>query len=273
MNTYTIDNDYILFEYLKLKLPNKSKNNIKSLLKNECILINNKVVNKHNYLLKKNDILTIKKKHNRLDIIYEDNNIIVINKQEGILTIASEKEKLNTLYHEVREYLKFKKQKTFIVHRLDKDTSGIIIFAKSEKIKNMYQNNWNSLVIKRGYIAIVEGITNKNGTIKSYLKEDKNMMVHSSKNGKLAITHYEKIKNKNNYTMLQIYIDTGRKNQIRVHMKENNTPIIGDKKYGSKTNPIKRLGLHCNILTIKNPINNQIFSFKSDYPDIFNKLF
>ena len=272
MNEYIIDKEIILFDYLKEILPNKSKNNIKSLLKNECIYINNKIITKYNYLLKENDILYIKYKTSNLDIIYEDNNIIVIDKPSGLLTISNEKEKVKTLYHYVLEYLKKKKQKVFIIHRLDKDTSGIVIFAKSEKIKKMYQDNWNNLVIKRGYIAIVCGNTKDSDTIKSYLKENSNMMVYSSYDGKLAITNYEKIKSNNKYTMLQIYIDTGRKNQIRVHMKENGTPIIGDKKYGNKNNSLKRLGLHANILIIRNPINNKILEFSSNYPKEFDKL-
>lgn len=272
MNKYIIDKEMLLFDYLKEILPNKSKNNIKSLLKNECININNKIITKYNYLLKKNDILEIKYKTNNLNILYEDNNIIVIDKPAGLLTISNEKEKVKTLYHYVLEYLKKKKQKVFIIHRLDKDTSGIVMFAKSEKIKKMYQDNWNNLVIKRGYIAVVCGNTKNNGTIKSYLKENSNMMVYSSFDGKLAITHYEKIKSNNKYTMLQIYIDTGRKNQIRVHMKENGTPIIGDKKYGNKDNSLKRLGLHSNILIVRNPINNKILEFRSNYPYEFDEI-
>lgn len=272
MNEYIINKEIILFDYLKEILPNKSKNNIKSLLKNECIYINNKKVTKYNYLLKENDILYIKYKTSNLDIIYEDNNIIVIDKPSGLLTISNEKEKVKTLYHYVLEYLKKKKQKVFIIHRLDKDTSGIVIFAKNEKIKKLYQDNWNDLVIKRGYIAVVCGKTKDNDTIKSYLKENSNMMVYSSKDGKLAITHYEKLKSNNKYTMVQVYIDTGRKNQIRVHMKENGTPIIGDKKYGCKDNTLKRLGLHSNILIIKNPINNNILKFSSNYPKEFDEL-
>lgn len=272
MNKYIIDKEIILFDYLKEILPNKSKNNIKSLLKNECVSINNEIITKYNYSLKKNDILQIKYKTNNLNIIYEDNNIIVIDKPSGILTISDGKEKVNTMYHYVLEYLKKKKQKVFIIHRLDKDTSGIVMFAKNEKIKKLYQDNWNNLVIKRGYIAVVCGKTKDNDTIKSYLKENSNMMVYSAKDGKLAITHYEKIKSNNKYSMLQIYIDTGRKNQIRVHMKENGTPIIGDKKYGCKDNSLKRLGLHSNILIVKNPINNKILKFSSNYPKEFDEL-
>jgi len=273
MNKYIVNKGIILSLYLKKIFPNKSKNNIKSLLKNELVLVNDKVITKYDYLLNVNDIVIIKTKINDLEIIYEDKDIIVINKPYNLLTISNEKEKERTLYHMVSDYLKKKKQKVFIVHRLDKDTSGIIMFAKNEKTKKLYQDNWNDLVIKRGYIAVVSGTTWDKGTIKSYLKENREMIVYSSKDGKLAITHYNKVKRNNNYTMLQIYIDTGRKNQIRVHMHDNKTPIIGDKKYGNGINPIKRLGLHANILVIRNPINNKILEFNIEYPDIFDSLF
>jgi len=159
MNKYIVNKGIILSLYLKKIFPNKSKNNIKSLLKNELVLVNDKVITKYDYLLNVNDIVIIKTKINDLEIIYEDKDIIVINKPYNLLTISNEKEKERTLYHMVSDYLKKKKQKVFIVHRLDKDTSGIIMFAKNEKTKKLYQDNWNDLVIKRGYIAVVSGTT------------------------------------------------------------------------------------------------------------------
>ena len=273
MNQFIVKSNNTLYNYLKLNLPNKSKNNIKSLLANECILVNDEPITNFDYQLKTNDIVKIIKKISNINILYEDNNIIVVDKPYGLLTISDGKDNIHTLYHYVLEYLKAKKQKVFIIHRLDKDTSGIIIFAKNEKIKKIYQNNWNDLAIKRGYIAIVSGKCSQKKTLKSYLKENNNMMVYASSNGKLAITHYEKIKENNNYSMLQVYIDTGRKNQIRVSLKDDGNPIIGDKKYGSKVNPLKRLALHANILEIKDPITKKIYTFKSKYPKEFDKLF
>lgn len=273
MNHFIVKSNNTLYNYLKLNLPNKSKNNIKYLLANECVLVNDEPITNFDYQLKTNDIVKIIKKINNINILYEDNNIIVVDKPYGLLTISDGKDNIHTLYHYVLEYLKAKKQKVFIIHRLDKDTSGIIIFAKNERIKKIYQNNWNDLAIKRGYIAIVSGKCSQKKTLKSYLKENNNMMVYASSNGKLAITHYEKIKENNNYSMLQVYIDTGRKNQIRVSLKDDGNPIIGDKKYGSKVNPLKRLALHANILEIKDPITKKIYTFKSKYPKKFDKLF
>lgn len=204
-----------------------------------------------------------------LDIIYEDKNIIVVNKPSGLLTIATDKSN-NTLYHNVSEYIKKNnyKNKIFIIHRLDKETSGVVMFAKCEKIKELYQKNWDNLVIKREYLALVDGITNDSGTIKSYLKENKALKVYSSNDpsGKLAITHYKKLKEKGNKTLLEIKIDTGRKNQIRVHMSDINHPIVGDKKYGGSN--YKKLCLHASTLIIKNPITKKEMIFEAYIPNI-----
>ena len=183
-----------------------SHKKIKSLLKYQNILVNKRIVTQYNYPLKKDDIVEIKeyriKKHKKeLDIIYEDKNIIVLNKPAGLLTIASSKEKEKTLYHMVLEYVKQsnKTNKIFIIHRLDKDTSGIVMFAKDQKIKESYQNNWNEIVKTRKYAAIVEGILDKKeATLHSYLEENEMGYVYPSNNGKLAITHYKVKKEKKN---------------------------------------------------------------------------
>ena len=262
MNCFTVISSDTLFNYLKEILPKKSKNNIKSLLSNGCVLVNDKTIKNFDYQLKANDIVKIIKKINNINILYEDNNIIVVDKPYNLLTISDGKDNIHTLYHYVLEYLKAKKQKIFIIHRLDKDTSGIVMFAKNEKVKKLYQDAWNTLAIKRGYIAIVSGKCSSKKTLKSYLKENNNMMVYSSSNGKLAITHYEKIKECDNYSMLQVYIDTGRKNQIRVQLAYNETPILGDIKYGKSK--YKRLCLHAYELIITNPLTNKQMIFKSN---------
>ena len=218
-------------------------------------------------------------KKKRLDIIYEDKDIIVVNKPSGLLTISTAKEKEKTLYKEVSDYVKKSnpKIKIFIIHRLDKDTSGIVIFAKNQNIKYMYQNAWDKLVLKRGYIAVVNGILSQNsGRVKSYLKETKTLLVYSSndkKEGKLAITDYNVIKENKNYSMLNIDIKTGRKNQIRVHMKDIGNPILGDKKYGNKKSSFNRLFLHANELVVINPKNNKKMEFKANIPKNFDNFF
>lgn len=274
MNKLVVDKKEELYNYLRNNL-NKSKNNIKSLLKNECIYVNNKVITKYNYIINKGDIITIgkniKDKEFNLKIIYEDNDIIVIDKPTKILTISSSKEKEKTLYREVSNYLKKENKKVFVIHRLDYDTSGIIMFAKNQKVQKLYQDNWNNLAKKREYTAVVEGLTNSKGHIESYLKMSKTLQVYSSKNkdGLFAITDYERIKYNNKYSLLKILISTGRRNQIRCHMSDINHPILGDTRYNSRDNSLNRLALHANKLEIINPITNKLMNFNSNVPEEF----
>lgn len=270
-----VNEEKILLEFLKEKLKDMSKNNVKNLLTKKRIKVNGKVITKHDYLLKLNDVIEIgnteiSTEFNNIKIIYEDEHLIAVNKPSGLLTIANEKEKEKTLYNIVRNYMKEKNKfnKIFIVHRLDKDTSGVVLFAKNEKIKNLLQNNWNDIT-KRIYYAVVEGNTKEKETLKSYLKENKNLETYSSNTGDLAITKYEKIKSNNEYSLLKIEIKTGRKNQIRVQLSDINNPILGDTKYGTKDNKIKRMMLHATTLEIINPLTNKKQIFNSEIPNIF----
>lgn len=215
------------------------------------------------------------KKKEKLDILYEDKEIIVINKPSNLLTIGTEKNRENNLYRKVSEYVKkqHKSNKIFIVHRLDKDTSGIIVFAKSEKVKAILQRDWEDS--KRLYVALVEGKVTESGTIKNWLRETKTLYTYSSNlknDGKLAITKYKPIKSNKQYTLMDIEILTGRKNQIRVHMKDINHSIVGDKKYGSSKNPIRRMCLHATYLSFKHPKTNKLIEIKCTYPKIFDEL-
>lgn len=271
---YNVDKKIELLEFLYEKV-NNSKNNIKTFLKNGNVYVNGKSITKHNYLLNIGDKVVIKLFHSALDILYEDDNLIIVSKPSGLLTVSTEKVKEKTLFKEVSSYVKenIKSRKVFIVNRLDKDTSGIVVFAKNEKVKNELQSKWNDIVSVRKYVAVVEGVTDEKGTIKSYLSENKEHIVYSSKTGKLAITNYERIKFNNNYSMLNVYLSTGRKNQIRVHMKDINHPVAGDKKYSSKVNPIGRLMLHCEYIEFKNPTNNKLIKITCPYPIEFDRLF
>lgn len=278
---YQVQKPMLLLEFLYQNIHNKSKNTIKSLLKNGQVFVNDKKQTKFDFPLKQEDKITVQvqKIENSIPfpILYEDHELIVINKPAGLLTISTEKEKQKTVYHFIKKYLNKKKQKVFIVHRLDRDTSGILVFAKSEKMKNLLQKYWNDITIKRGYLAIIEGeIKPESGVIRNYLKEEKNTMVHStpnSKNGKLAITRYETKRKNSKFSLLEIFLETGRKNQIRVHLSEAGHPIIGDKKYHANTDPIHRLGLHAHILTLIHPITKKTLSFQAAVPDEFLPLF
>ena len=183
------------------------------------------------------------------------------------------KEKEKTAYHYVSEYLKKqdRKQKVFIVHRLDRETSGVLMFCKNEKIRDLLQKDWNKIVYLRGYMALVEGKGLKNGTLKNYLAESKSQQVYvtSKEKGKLAITHYKAIKEMKNQTLLEIQLDTGRKNQIRVQLSNIHHPIVGDKKYGATTNPLKRLGLHAHAFGFIHPVTKKKYEFKVDCPKEF----
>lgn len=218
------------------------------------------------------------KRNEKLDIVFEDKDLIVVNKPAGLLTVSTEKEKEKTLFHKVLVYEKKKNKnnKIFIVHRLDKDTSGLVVFAKNVKIKSLLQNSWDKLVRLREYVAIVEGIPDeKEKTIKSWLKETKTLITYSSKkegDGSLAITKYKVIDSINKKSLLKIEIKTGRKNQIRVHMKDIGHPIVGDRKYNAKTNPIRRLCLHANKIILTNPITKKELTFECDIPNSFLSL-
>lgn len=278
MEKYIVKENEILIEFLKKMFSNLSKNSVKSLLHNEKVFVNGNMTTKYNYELNIGDVVEIREKvAKNIDIIYEDKDIIVINKPSGLLTVATEKEKNKTAYHLVMEYLKKKNKnnRIFIIHRLDKDTSGIIMFAKNERAKHLYQDNWNDIVKKRCYYAVIDGkMENKEGTIKSYLKENVNMVYSvKDRSGKLAITEYKVLKERKNISLLDINLKTGRKNQIRVHMKENKTPILGDLKYGEKSKLINRLALHAYKLELVNPVTKKLLTFEINMPNEFKMLF
>lgn len=257
-----------------------SKNNIKSFLARELVSVNGKTITKYNYLLKPQDIVSIGAKKvdsflGKIKIIYEDKNYLVVDKPSGMLTIATEEDKdsNNNLYSVLLKYVKKKNStsKLFVVHRLDKDTSGVLLFAKNERLQNILQDNWNEIAT-RIYYAVVIGITKEKEVLKSFLKEDDNLVTYSSKEGKLAITEYEKIKNNDKYSLLKINIKTGRRNQIRVQLKEIHHPILGDSKYGHKDKNYKRMMLHASKLVIVDPLSNKKLEFISPVSKEFTKV-
>lgn len=222
------------------------------------------------------------KKHaapHQLDIIYEDDDIIAINKPSGLLSIASDREKGHTAYRYVSDYLtaKDRNARIFVVHRLDEDTSGVLIFAKNFEVREAMQNHWNEIVTKRGYYAVVEGEgMPDSGRYEDYLAENSLHLVYVTKNkkeGKLCITNFKKMAEKNGLTLLDIDIETGRKNQIRVQLGHRGHHVIGDDKYGEPVNPINRLGLHAYELALTNPLNGKSYDFKTEMPNSMKSLF
>jgi 23S rRNA pseudouridine1911/1915/1917 synthase len=274
-----------LMAFLMEKLPGQSRNNIKSLLTHRQVKVEGQVVSQYNHLLKPGQEVLVnwalvrdKEAEKSFRIIYEDADIIVIDKPAGLLTIATDAEKERTAYHQLTDYVQIQNpdQRIFIVHRLDRDTSGVMLFARNEAVKKMFQDNWKELMTERAYIAVVEGrLDKKEGTVKSWLLETKTKLMYSSARpgaGLEAITHYKVLMDSSRYSLLEIRLETGRKNQIRVHMQDMGHSIIGDKKYGAKTNPIGRLGLHASILAFRHPVTHEVMRFETEVPKKFSRL-
>ena len=274
-----VEKDGELLDYLydHVDMPKKR---IKQYLTHGSIYVNNNKTTKYNYKLVAGMNIVINTSNNTkslpFNILFEDDHIIVVNKPSGLLTIATTKERENTLYHIVREYLvsNNKNARVFIVHRLDKDTSGIVVFAKDEKTKNKLQENWNEYVSLREYVAVVHGKLKKDSDrIVQYLKETKTNLVYIAhdKDGKEAITNYNVVKENDKYSLLSINLETGRKNQIRVALASLNNPILGDKKYGKK-DEFNRLYLHANRLKLYYPEIGKEILFETEIPNEFKKV-
>lgn len=274
-----------LLQFLLTKYPQLSRNAVKSLLSNQQVSVDGAPVSQFNLKLAKEDIVIVskrrisKKERADLPIIFENDELIVINKPSGLLSIASDTEKSRTAYRMVTDYLQQKDRhsRVFVVHRLDEDTSGVLVFAKNPKIRDLLQKQWSDIVLSRGYYAIVEGkMEKKTDTLIDYLKENSLNLVYISndkKSGKKSITKYTVLKENKNYSLLDVHIDTGRKNQIRVQLGERGHYVIGDDKYGQPSNPILRLGLHAYELIFIHPITNKKYIFKAPIPKEFEKLF
>ena len=266
----SVKENSILLDYL-LNKTDYTKTKLKSLFKYKNITVNGKIPTNLDISIKTNDIIEISKDIKNVSIgtipiVYEDKNYLVVSKPSGMLTIATDKEKNRTLYHKVYEYIHSKKtnEKIFIVHRLDKDTSGLVLFCKNEKLRDQIQENWEKVAILREYTCVVSGILDKKkDRLVNYLKENKNNDVYIAKDGKQAITNYEVIKEDKN-SLLRIKIETGRKNQIRCQLANIGHPIIGDKKYNGLKD--KKMYLCANKLNIKDPKTNSLLSFDINVP-------
>jgi 23S rRNA pseudouridine1911/1915/1917 synthase len=258
----------------------KSRNAIKSLLAHKQVKINGRTISLFNHELNPGDIVTIHKashahapkRLNKLTIVYEDEYLVVVDKEAGLLSIATDREKRETAYSIVSDYLKLKDKeaRVFVLHRLDRETSGLMMFAKTADIQEIMQKNWDNLIQARSYTAVIEGhLSPAKGTVVSWLTEDKNLVMHSSakdNGGQKAVTHYRTLRTSRKFSMLQLVLETGRKNQIRVHMQHIGHPIVGDKKYGSKIGTIKRMALHAHELCFVHPATNELLELKSPVP-------
>lgn len=280
--TCIVSESMTLIDFLKGTLTEYTAKKIKSFIKYNMIEVDGNIVNKATQIVKGGSTVKIyftKRLINEfeLNIIFEDEDLIAIDKPAGLLSISNSKEKELTAFRLVSDYIKkdHKNAKLFVVHRLDQGTSGVLMFAKNRNIQEALQKSWNDIVSKREYIAVVEGRMNKSGTIESHLAMNHFQKVYSTRdveNGWYARTHYKLLKYKNNYSLLEVNIDTGRRNQIRVHMSEQGHPVTGDKKYGAKKNPINRLALHASKLHFVDPRSGKMMQLSAPVPLELEKL-
>jgi 23S rRNA pseudouridine1911/1915/1917 synthase len=218
--------------------------------------------------------------HPKLKIIFEDQYLIVVEKKEGLLTVSTGKSDETTAFSILKNYVKkaSPQNRIYVVHRLDRETSGIIMFAKTREIQLALQENWHRVITRRVYVALVEGKVEKpKDTIVTWLTEnEKSLKIHSSNvdnGGQQAVTHYRTLKTNDNFSLLEVELETGRKNQIRVHMQDIGHPIAGDKKYGSEISPIGRMGLHARVLAFIHPMSLENVTFETQVPKKFSSLF
>lgn len=282
IKTFTVQQPKELLPFLLEHLSNLSRNSVKSVLARGQIMVNEQKETAYNYPLQPGQTVSYHMEKVAelpplvgLTILHEDEDILVIHKEAGLLSIASAQEKEWTAYRQLTAYVRAKHpgNRIFVVHRLDRDTSGVMMFAKSEKIKQTLQNSWQEIVQERTYIALVEGeITKTEGTISSWLKESSTFKVYSSpysNGGQHAVTHYKVLQGNRGFSLLEVHLETGRKNQIRVHMQDIGHPVTGDKKYGAKTNPLGRLGLHAKVLAFLHPTKGNLIRIESEIPQAF----
>jgi 23S rRNA pseudouridine1911/1915/1917 synthase len=283
--TIQINEDALLMEFLVKNLKDRNRDNIKSLLRNKQIWINNKAVSQFNFPLRKGQELIIRwaresdlPASDQLNIVFEDEHIIVIDKKSGLLSVSDGNDHV-TAHALLTDWVKKQNQnsKVYIVHRLDQYTSGLLMFVKTEEIQNIFRNEWKAYITERKYTAVVEGEVKKSkGRISSYLLENEALVMISSQDsskGKHAVTHYQTLKTTRNYSLLEVQLETGKKNQIRVHMQDIGHPVAGDRKYGAKTNPVRRLCLHATVLSLLHPVTQQNLRFESKVPADFMRLF
>lgn len=280
---YTVEEQIELLPYLLKVMSKSSRNSVKSILTRGQVMVDGQMTTKHNQSLAPGQKVEIQSNKAAINvsklvgvsILHEDDDIIVINKEAGVLSVASEKEKDQTAYREITKYVKrsHPENRIFVVHRLDRDTSGVMMFAKNEETQQALQSTWNESVKERLYTALVEGkVRTESGTISSWLTENSAFRVYSNptdNGGQHAITHYRRVQANKDCSLLEVLLETGRKNQIRVHMEELGHPVIGDKKYGATGNPLRRVGLHATALSFLHPRTGELVRFEAEVPQIF----
>ena len=285
IESYSVSSDGGLLDFLITAMPHRKRTTVKNLLKHNQVAVNGMPLTQFDHPLHPGDEVKVNLTrefrvfyHRRVKLVYEDDDILVVNKGYGLLSMGNDKVREGTAYSILRDYVKWSdpRNKLFIIHRLDRDTSGLMMFAKNIRAKEAMQHNWNNMVLNRKYLAVVEGKPEEaDGTIRSYLAENTEHEVYSTNDpakGKLAVTRYKTLRSRNGYTLLEVELDTGRKNQIRVHCKEMGHPIAGDRRYGAKSSPIHRLALHAQTLRFVHPTTGHEMNFETPVPAAFDKM-
>ena len=278
---YPVEGQDTLLPFLLDHVAGKSRNSVKSLLTRGQVQVDGKTITRHDHPLTPGQSVTVLPqgagdRKAPFRILYEDGRILVIEKPAGLLSMASDKEKNRTAYRLATDYVRRAdpRARVFIVHRLDRDTSGVLLFAKDEGTKRAFQDKWDALVSRRGYLAVVEGAPpEERGTIRTLLRENAAHKVYSVRSGgKEAVTHYTTLARGKKYALLEVDIDTGRKNQIRAHLSELGCPVAGDRDYGAATDPLGRLCLHAHELTLTAPFSGEVRTFRAEAPAGFRRL-
>lgn len=286
--SYPVTEPMELLPFLIKNISGAGRNVVKSILAHGQVSVSGKPTTAYNFPLQPGQTVTVGRDRPQdkiplegLTIMFEDEHIIVIKKEAGLLSISSDAapEHEITAYRQLMAHVRQEntKNRIFVVHRLDRDTSGVMMFAKSEAVQQQLQNSWQDTVQERIYVALVEGAVKKEkGTVTSWLKESKTLKMYSSSypnDGQHAITHYKVLRSNKNFSLLEVNLETGRKNQIRVHMEDIGHPVVGDKKYGARTRIIGRLGLHARVLAFTHPVTGKLVRFETDIPKLFLKPF
>ncbi len=283
---FQVESPSTLLPFLREKLAGKPAGKVKSILEHGLVSVDGKATTKYNAPLKPGQTVTIgayvpEPPANALaashpPILYEDRELLVIDKPAGLLTISTgSKEPEDTAYRQMTAYVRRKnpENRIFVVHRLDRDTSGVVVFAKDPEMKAALQDNWDKLALYRGYYAIVEGrMEEPTGRLVGWLKETSTHIVYLSRregDGKEAVTNYQLLRSNGDYSYLRVWLETGRKNQIRVQLSELGHPVTGDKKYGAKRDPLKRLGLHAWKLELTHPFTGKRLDLIAEPPQKF----
>lgn len=280
----TVKEPNTLLAFLIQTLSEQSKSSVKALLQHGQIYVNGKITTHSLTPLSTGDIVRISYEKGKvvfnnplLKIVWEDDYLIVVNKREGLLSVSNARVQERTAYHLLSDYVKKSdpRNKIFILHRLDRDTSGLMMFAKNKGIQEKLQANWNEMITERTYVAVVEGHPEKEEEIlTSYLTENTKMQVYTTsvENGKEAITHYKVLKSNGHFSLLELNLETGRKNQIRAQMQSIGHSIAGDNKYGAETDPAGRIMLHALRLYFIHPVSGEEICFETPIPAPFNSL-